>query len=189
MTGLSNVALVLIDVQHGIDEHEHWGGNRNNPDAEKNIQTLLDLWRKKGLPVIIVQHNSTSLTSPFRPGHVGNRLKDFALPMRGEKSVIKSTASAFLNTDLVAYLQQAKIDTIVIAGFVTNNSVESTARSAGDLGFITYVVSDAAACFDKIDRSGRKYSSDLIHQISLSNLEGEYAIIISTREILLLVNP
>jgi nicotinamidase-related amidase len=73
----SNPALVLIDVQRGIDEADHWGGNRNNPEAERNIEALLMLWRKAELPVVIVQHNSTSPTSPFRPGQRGNELKDF----------------------------------------------------------------------------------------------------------------
>jgi nicotinamidase-related amidase len=172
MNGLSNPALILIDVQQGIDEHEHWGGNRNNQDAEKNIEFLLGFWRKRGFPIVIVQHHSTSPTSPFRPDYVGNRLKDFVVPKQGEKSVIKSTASAFINTDLTTYLQEVNIDTLEIVGFVTNNSVEATTRNAGDLGFHAYVVSDATACFDKMARDGRKYTSDLIHQISLSNLEG-----------------
>lgn len=189
MNGLSNAALILIDVQLGIDEHEHWGGNRNNPDAEKNIQFLLGFWRKHGLPVVIVQHLATSAASPFRKDYVGKRLKDFVVPMQGEKSVIKSTASAFINTDLTRYLQKMNIDTLVIVGFVTNNSVEATVRNAGDLGFHTYVVSDATACFDKMGRDGRKYNSDLIHQISLSNLEGEYATIVSTKETVQLFNP
>ena len=67
-------ALVLIDVQRGIDESEHWGGNRNNPEAEQNIALLLEWWRKLKFPVIIVQHCSVSSDSPFRPGHHGNAL-------------------------------------------------------------------------------------------------------------------
>jgi len=177
-------ALVLIDVQRGIDEEDHWGGNRNNPDAENNIELLLAQWRLNNLPVIIVQHCSTSPLSPFRPGQRGNDLKDFVEIRPGDKLIQKSTASAFIATDLEKYLSDQRIKSVVICGFVTNNSVEATARNAGDLGFKTTVVSDAVACFDKRGLDGSIYESGLVHQISLSNLAGEYASIKSTEEII-----
>ena len=40
-------ALILIDIQKALDDEEYWGGNRNNPDAEKNTRKLLDYWREK----------------------------------------------------------------------------------------------------------------------------------------------
>jgi nicotinamidase-related amidase len=73
---------------------------------------------------------------------------------------------------------------LVICGFVTNNSVEATVRHAGDLGFETVVVSDAVACFNKLGLDGSIYDSALVHQISLSNLAGEYASIKATEEII-----
>ena len=177
-------ALVLIDVQRGIDEEDHWGGIRNNPEAENNIELLLAQWRLNNLPVIIVQHCSTSSLSPFRPGQRGNDLKDFVEIRPGDKHIQKSTASAFIATDLEGYLSDQRINSVVICGFVTNNSVEATARNAGDLGFKTTVVSDAVACFDKRGLDGSIYESGLVHQISLSNLAGEYASIKSTEEII-----
>lgn len=177
------VAMVLIDVQKGIDERRHWGENRNNPDAEQHIQTLLSFWRRLGFPVIIVRHDSTSATSPFRPGYAGNELEDLVARWQVEKTIIKSTTSAFIKTDLSEYLQQQQINKLVNTGFVKNNAVEATARNAGYLSFKTYLVSDATACFDKKGLDGRKYNSDLIHQISLSNLEGEYDTIVSAKEL------
>lgn len=29
-------ALLLIDLQQGFNDETHWGGNRNNPDANKS---------------------------------------------------------------------------------------------------------------------------------------------------------
>jgi nicotinamidase-related amidase len=180
----ADTALVLIDVQKGIDETAHWGGNRNNPDAEKNIERLLSSWRAAKRPVIIVQHNSVEPASPFRPSHYGNQLKDFVRPTVGEKLVKKSMTSAFTGTDLQEYLTVKKIQRLVITGFVTNNSVEATARMAGDLGFTTIVVSDATATFDKPGSDGTKYDSHLIHAISLANLSGEYATIVKTDQLI-----
>lgn len=180
----ANTALMLIDVQRSIDETDHWGGNRNNLLAEQHIEAMLHQWRALKLPVIIIQHCSVSPKSPFRPGHDGNALKDFVKVLPGEKLIQKSTASAFIKTDLLEYLKQQAIEKLVITGFVTNNAVEATARNAGDLGYECIVVSDATACFDKAGKDGSKYDSPLIHQISLSNLEGEYATILTTEEVI-----
>lgn len=182
---LSNhTALIIIDAQEGIKDDLHWGGNRNNPEAETNIATLLDHWRQANLPVIIVQHCSTSPNSPFRPGHPGNKLMEFAQVRPGEKLLQKSTTSAFVNTDLYQYIRSEKIDGLVLAGFVTNNSVESTARSSGDSGISTIVVSDATACFDKLTGEGKRVMSEDVHQLSLANLKDEFAAIKTTQEII-----
>jgi nicotinamidase-related amidase len=181
---MKNPALLVIDVQKGIDESAHWGGNRNNPQAEENIVLILEHWRKQHLPVFIVQHCSTAPDSPFRPGETGNELKSIVTPLIGENVIQKSVANAFVGTGLQRDLDALKIGEVVIIGFVTNNSVEATARMAGDLGFKTTVVSDATACFDKVGIQGEKFPSALVHQLSLANLKGEYAAIMTTSEVL-----
>jgi nicotinamidase-related amidase len=181
---MSGPALMLIDVQKGIDESDHWGGNRNNPSAEQNIASLLQHWRSRKFPIIIIQHCSTSADSPFYPGKIGNDLMDFVEPVIGEPTFRKSTANAFVGTFLQRYLAEQKISSLVITGFVTNNSVEATARMAGDIGFKTTVVSDACACFDKKGMDGTIYPSSLVHDLSLANLRGEYADIKPTQEVI-----
>ena len=50
-----DTALLLIDVQKGVNDLQHWGGptgRRNNPAAESNMQQVLEVWRKARLPVI-----------------------------------------------------------------------------------------------------------------------------------------
>jgi len=61
MTGKDNLkkdrpALILIDIQKGFENVEYWGGQRNNPDAEKNASELLKLWRENGLPIFHIKH-------------------------------------------------------------------------------------------------------------------------------------
>ena len=44
----SDTALLLVDVQKGVDVLEHWGGptgRRNNPDAESHMLRLLAAFR------------------------------------------------------------------------------------------------------------------------------------------------
>ena len=73
---------------------------------------------------------------------------------------------------------------LIIAGVITNNSVEATARMAGNLGFDTVVVADATATFGRADYNGRWRDAEDVHALSLANLQGEYARIAGTAEIL-----
>lgn len=180
-----NAALLIIDVQKAID-HPSWG-RRNNPQAEQNIGRLLAAWREPGKPIIHVRHISREPASTYRPGQEGCEFKAEVQPMNGECIVTKHTNSAFIGTDLEALLRRESISTLVICGVITNNSVEATARMAGNLGYETYVVSDATAAFDKVDFAGKHHEADEVQAMSLANLQGEYATIFSTEEILSLL--
>jgi len=75
----SNAALILIDLQTAID-HPSWG-DRNNPDAEKNVAALLDAWRTSDRPIYHVRHDSIEPESHYRPGQPGNDFKPEARPL------------------------------------------------------------------------------------------------------------
>ena len=55
----------------------------------------------------------------------------------------KRSWGAFHNTDLNAKLREKSIDTILITGIATNMGVESTARSAADIGYNVVFLEDA----------------------------------------------
>lgn len=73
---------------------------------------------------------------------------------------------------------------VVIAGVATNNLVESTARTAGNLGFATTVASDATFTFDQRDLAGRVWPAEDVHMLSLTNLSLDYASICASAEII-----
>jgi nicotinamidase-related amidase len=81
-------------------------------------------------------------------------------------------------------LQSSAIEALVIVGVSTNNSVEATARMAGNLGFETYVVSDACFTFARRDFHGRLRTADEVHAMSLANLAGEYCTVLDTNAVL-----
>jgi hypothetical protein len=62
--------------------------------------------------------------------------------------------------------------------------VEASARTAGNLGFSTQVVSDATYAYAKKDYAGQHRSAEDVHNMALSNLDGEYASIIDTATLL-----
>lgn len=185
MSKFSQAALIVIDVQKSIDAPYHAAhGPRNNPEAERNIARLLSAWRLSGRAVIHIRHDSTSLTSSYRPGQEGNEFKDEVMPLADETIVPKRTNSAFIGTDLQERLEDAGLRTLVFTGVSTNNSVEATVRMAGNLGFEVYVVADACFTFARPDFQGRLRSADEVHAMSLANLEGEYCSVITTDAVL-----
>ena len=114
-------------------------------------------------------------------------LHDFkpeALPLPGEPVIAKRTNSAFIGTGLEAMLRAAGHTTLVFAGVITNNSVEATVRMAGNLGFTTFLVEDAAFTFGRKDWSGVWRSAEEVHALSLANLEGEYCTVVRTADVL-----
>jgi nicotinamidase-related amidase len=100
--------------------------------------------------------------------------------MTGEIVIPKRTNSAFIGTDLELRLHQAHQRLLIIAGVITNNSVESTVRMAGNLGFDAYLVEDATFTFGRRDWHGRWRTADEVHAMSLANLDGEYCSVIRT---------
>jgi nicotinamidase-related amidase len=179
----ANAALIVIDVQKAID-HPSWGV-RNNPGAEDNIGRLLARWRAANAPIYHVRHDSTEPNSTYRPGQAGNEFKDVARPLAGELVIAKRVHSAFIGTDLESRLRSNRQHTLVIAGVITNNSVEATVRTANNLGFEVYLVEDACFTFGKRDWHGRERTADEVHAMSLANLSGEYCTVVTTEEALL----
>ncbi len=178
----NNAALILIDQQKGI-LHPRLGP-RNNPEAELRMLELLALWRHTARPVIHVHHLSRSPDSVFWPGQTGVEVQPRFEPLAGEWLVQKQVPDAFSGTRLEEDLRGACIGQLVIVGVATHNSVESTARTAGNLGFDTWVAEDACFTFDKSDYFGNARSAADVHAMSLGNLQGEYATVVAVKRIL-----
>lgn len=174
-------ALLLIDLQKAIDD-PHWGV-RNHPRAEDRVAELLAAWRERQWPVMHVRHDSREPESTYRPGQVGNEFKIEAAPAAGETVIAKQTNSAFIGTDLEQRLREAGIERLVVAGVITNNSVEATVRMAGNLGFDTWLVEDACFTFGRRDWQGRERTADEVHAMSLANLDGEYCRVVTSARI------
>jgi nicotinamidase-related amidase len=177
-----NTALIIVDVQKGFDDPK-WG-RRNNLQAEQNIAKLLEMWRVTGRPIIHVQHCSQEANSPLRAELEGNEIKDIVKPQFTEVVIKKQVNSCFIGTDLEARLRQGGWHTLAIVGLTTPHCVSTTARMAGNLGFQTYVVSDATAAFELIGPDGQRYSAEEIHAVSLATLHREFATVIETDTLL-----
>jgi nicotinamidase-related amidase len=180
-------ALIIIDVQKGFDEEEHWGGNRNNKDAESKIVQIIDKWRELKFPVFHILHSSLEPDSKLHKSHSGFEMKDEIKPKEGEPVIVKNVNSAFIGTDLKERLDKQGIKKLVIVGLTTNHCVSTSTRMAGNFGFEVLLISDATATFDRTGINGETFDAEIIHQTALASLNGEFAQVIDTGKLLELV--
>lgn len=178
----TNSALLVVDMQLGFD-HPAWG-MRNNVRAESRVAALIGAWRGLGASVIHVHHNSPSPDGHFRPGSAGVAAKPQAEPREGEPVYRKTVNSAFIGTTLEEDLRARGARKLVIVGLTTNHCISTTARMAGNLGFETWVVSDATAAFDRANVDGRIRTAEEVHQAALSDLRDEFAQIVDSEGLL-----
>lgn len=181
----SEAALLLIDVQVGVDVLDHWGGptgRRNNPDAEGNMATLLGAWRRAGRLVAFTRHDSREANSPLKFSLPTGAQKPGFETATGDVVIDKDVNSGFVGTSLEVQLRRAHIDRLVVAGFFTNMCVETTVRMAGNLGFDTYLVHDGCATTNRVGPDGVDHDPEVVHQLTVANLHGEFCTAISASD-------
>jgi len=187
---LDDTALLLVDVQKGVDVWQHWGGptgRRNNPGAELNMLKLLEAWRKAGHTVAFTRHDSREAASPLKFSLPTGEQKPGFETRAGEIVVEKDVNSGFIGTSLEVQLRRAGVNRLVIAGFFTNMCIETTTRMAGNLGFDTYLVHDCCATSNRIGIDGTDYEPEQVHDMTVANLHGEFCTAITTHNALALV--
>jgi len=142
----NNAALVVIDLQKGIV-----GIPAAHPVAEivDRSAQLANAFRQSGLPVVLVN----VISGP--PGRSDAGRPKYALPddwtelvpeleqQPSDLLVSKRSWGAFLTTSLHEALQERGVTQIFLTGISTSAGVESTARSAHDLGYNVVLVVDA----------------------------------------------
>ena len=187
---LSDTALLMIDVQVGVDVLDHWGGptgRRNNPGAEGEIARVLAGFRANRLPVIYTQHDSREAHSPLKINLPTGAFKPGLGPVPGEAVIRKDVNSGFIGTHLEILLRRAGVGRLVVVGFFTNMCVETTVRMAGNLGFDTYLVPQACATTNRIGLDGTDYDPERVHAFAVANLHREFCTALEPADVFQLV--
>ncbi len=172
-------ALIVVDVQQGLDESGFWG-HRNNPLCEANIVRLMQAWREADQPIARVVHHSTDPRSPLREGRPGHALKPEVLGEVGLE-VHKSVNSAFHGSpDLHGWLTDNGVEGIAVCGISTSMCCETTARAGSDLGYDLWFVLDATHGFDLTGVDGVRISADQLSRSTAAVLAAEFGSVIDT---------
>ncbi len=141
-----NSALIVIDLQKGIVGIP--AVHPVNEIIDRSAQ-LAHAFRERSLPVVLVN------ASGMAPGRTEAARPKFSFPpdwtelvpemdrQPGDCLITKQRWGAFLGTTLDDYLRQRGVTQIVLTGVATSAGVESTARSAYDLGYNVTLVVDA----------------------------------------------
>jgi len=168
-------ALVLIEFQNefckaGGKLYDGVKDEINRQGTIINAVKLAEGARKKGLLVIhspfifnkeyFEKHEMTGIVkavadgNAFRAGTWGVSIIDELTPQQNDKVINgKCTLCGFNGTNLDNLLKSAGIKNVIIAGFLTNLCVESTARTAYDKGYKVYVAKDATAASSSEDQT------------------------------------
>ena len=177
-----STALLLVDAQEGVNDVKYYGGpsgKRNNDSAEENMRCRLTEWRRLGKQVAFTRHNSRELNSPLKLSlETGKQIEGLDIH-ESDIVVDKDVNSGFIGTSLEVELRRSGIDRLVVMGFYTNYCIETTVRMAGNLGFDTYLVHDACAAINTLGHDGTYYDADLVHNMSIASLHGEFCTAIS----------
>ena len=178
-----NPALIIIDVQKAFLEKDYPGIKRNNTNAELVCGNILNKWRENDLNVIHVRHSSTNPESKLHQLKPGFEFNDYVKPKNNEIVLTKNVNSAFIGTGLDEILKNLNINTLVIVGMTTNHCISTTVRMAGNLGYETFLISDSTACYNTKGLDEKEIDCEIIYEASIANLSGEFAEIISSREL------
>lgn len=178
----AGTALLLIDYQQ-----EYRTGPLALPDeapASANARRLRAWADANGIAVIHVLHQAPAGSPLFAEGSPGAEPIEGLAPIPGEAVVYKRLPSAFAGTNLADLLAGRGIRSLLIAGFMTHNCVDSTAREAFHRGLRVAVVADAGATRDLPGPDGRTVSAAALHAAVLAGLGDRIAEIVDTAGVL-----
>jgi nicotinamidase-related amidase len=188
-------ALLLIDVQKVYTTQGSPLFVEGHELAIVNMNRLVKAYSNAGETIIYVRHQHKKdgsdsgrmfdyLGPPAELGFVENTKDveyDPALTVISPAlHIVKQRYSCFPGTGLAEILQQKRVDTIVVTGFMTNYCCETTARQAHDLDYFVDFVMDATGCPDLSE----DVTQDKIKAIVGASLRGGFARVQSTDDIL-----
>ncbi len=153
-------ALLVIDVQN-----EYFTGKlpvTYPANSLTNILRAMDAAHKSDVPIVVVQHTAPQPNSTtFRRGSRGWELLPEIAECPRDVLINKSLPGSFTGTDLESWLRQHGIDTVAIAGYMTQMCCDTTARQAVHLGLGVEFLSDATGTLDFRNEAGAVTAEEL----------------------------
>lgn len=196
---LGKTAIVVVDMQNVFVKE---GAAIEAPAAREmvpRLNGLLDLCRETGIPVVYLKHilrgdgSDAGRLADFSPriregkalaaGSDEVEVYDDLLPKPGDIVVRKPRYSAFYGTDIESVLKTQGVDTLILAGTVTNICCESTARDAFSHDYKVIFLSDGNASFDFPDMGWGPVPAEEAQRVALTVMAYGFARVASIEEV------
>jgi nicotinamidase-related amidase len=176
-------ALLLVDIQN-----DYFPGGAmelvGSEAAASKAGEIQAQFRASGLPVFNIQHVAMSPTATFfLPETRGVEIHSSVAPVDGEPVVVKHFPNSFRETGLLETLRAAEVTDLVVVGMMTHMCIDTTVRTANDMGFSVTLVGDACATKD-LEHGGRKVSAADVQASYMAAIDGSFARVVSAAEIL-----
>ncbi|OZB60027.1 MAG: cysteine hydrolase [Lysobacterales bacterium 14-68-21] len=174
-------ALVVVDVQN-----EYVTGNLRieYPPVDASLTRIgeaMDAAAAAGIPVVVVQQMAPADSPLFAEGSHGWQLHPTVAGRPHDHLVHKQLPSAFAGTDLGEWLRQRRIDTLVVAGYMTHNCNDTTIKHAFDAGLQVEFLMDASGSVPYANRAGAATAEE-IHRVFAVVEQSRYAAVLTTAE-------
>jgi nicotinamidase-related amidase len=128
-------ALVVMDIQNAFMPYMD---GEETEGALPMINATIDLFRKRGLPVIRVYH--TEPGHGPEPGTVGFEFPETVRIQDSDPVVVKNHPSAFTQTELDRILREQGVDTVFLSGLSAVGCVLATYFDADRLDYRVFMV-------------------------------------------------
>lgn len=133
-------ALLIIDVQN-----EFFKMDQSCSDSLKSaieyINVAIALFRKKSLPIVVIQHSSEGLA----PGNPDFDAPETVKLEPQDIRIVKTYGNSFTKTGLAEKLKELEVDTLIVTGFCAEYCVLSTYRGAQDFDFVPIILKGSLA--------------------------------------------
>lgn len=160
-------ALLVIDVQR-----EYFDGAlpiRHPVGHLDRILEAMDAAKQANLATVVVRHHQPDPESPvFRHGSPMWQLHEEVESRPRDMLIDKQLPGSFTNTPLDEFLKEKGIDTISIAGYMTQICCDTTARQAFHRGYQVEFLSDATGTLDVENKAGSVTAEQLHESILVS---------------------
>jgi nicotinamidase-related amidase len=174
-------ALVVIDVQN-----EYVTGNLRieHPPVATSLAAIglaMDEAGRNGVPVLVVQNHAPAGSPLFGQGSPQWQLHEVVASRPRDALFEKTLPSAFAGTGLRAWLDDHRIDTVTVAGYMTHNCDASTVIEAMHAGYAVEFLRDATGAVPYRNEAGFA-SAEEIHRVFSVVLHSRFAAVVATAE-------
>lgn len=176
-------AVIVIDLQKDYFPGYQWPLVGIDTAAANAARVIADA-RKKGVPVIHIQHEFTAPDAPFFVrGTEGVEIHPSVAPLEGERVILKHYPNSFRETSLKTCLDEQGIEAVTIVGAMSHMCIDAGVRAAADFGYEVTVVHDACATLD-LTFGEQTVPAAQVHAAIMSALAFAYASVKTTNEYL-----